>query len=376
MNNTTNKIDLLLQQLTEISKHPAKAMADYKAETGMGAVGVLPVYSPEEMIHAAGFLPVGIWGGQTGITKARAYLPPFACSVMQSVMEMQLDGVYDDLRAVVFSVPCDTLKCMSQKWKGKAPVIVFTHPQNRKLDVAVSFLMEEYKLLRSKLEAALGVNITDEALQKSIEIYNENRRVMREFSDLAGEYPQVIGPVQRHAVIKARHFMEKSRHTALVRQLIDEIKTLPKQPWTGKKVVLTGIMAEPDQVLDILQENGFAIAADDLAQESRQFRLDVPEGDKPLYRLSKWWQEFDGCALATNTKKPRGQMLIDMVKQYQADAVIVCMMKFCDPEEFDYPIYYPQLEGAGIPSLNIEIDQEVTAFEQVRTRIQSFRELL
>lgn len=371
-----NKIDLLFNQLIEISKNPAKAVADFRTETGKGAVGVLPVYAPEELIHAAGFLPVGIWGGQRTISKARAYLPPFACSIMQSVMEMELEGVYDGLSAVVFSVPCDTLKCMSQKWKGTSPVLTFTHPQNRKLASAVDFLMTEYRILRTKLEDILGVAITDEALNQSIEVYNENRRVMREFSDLAAEYPQIIGPAKRHAVIKARFFMEKSKHTALVRQLMDEIRVLPKESWNGKKVILTGILAEPDEVLDIFQENGFAVVADDLAQESRQFRLDVPEGSDPLWRLSKWWQDFDGCALATNAKKPRGQMLIDMVKKYHADAVIICMMKFCDPEEFDYPIYFAQFEAAGIQNISIEIDQETTSFEQIKTRIQSFKEML
>lgn len=48
---------------------------------------------------------------------------------MQTVMELQIGGTYDILDAVLFSVPCDTLKCLSQKWKGKSPVIVFTHPQ-------------------------------------------------------------------------------------------------------------------------------------------------------------------------------------------------------------------------------------------------------
>jgi bcr-type benzoyl-CoA reductase subunit C len=371
-----NKIELLLSEFTEVSRHPSKAIADFKAETGKGAVGILPVYAPEEIVHAAGYLPVGIWGGQRTISKARAYLPPFACSIMQSVMELEMEGVYDGLAAVIFSVPCDTLKCMSQKWKGTSPVLTFTHPQNRKLDAAVSFLMTEYEILRGKLEEVLGVKITDEALTGSIEVYNSNRRAMREFSDLAAAYPQVIGPVARHAVIKARFFMEKSKHTAKVRELIAEVSKLPREPWKGKTVVLTGIMAEPDEVLRIFKENGFAVAADDLAQEARQFRLDVPAGESPMRRLAKWWQDFDGCSLATNPLKPRGRMLNDLVNQHKADAVIVCMMKFCDPEEFDYPIYYAQLEKAGIPSLSIEIDQETTSFEQIKTRVQSFREML
>ena len=52
------------------------------------------------------------------------------------------------------------------------------------------------------------------------------------------------------------------------------------------------------------------------------------------------------------------------------------MMKFCDPEEFDYPIYYQEFEDANIKNIMIEIDLEMTAFEQIKTRIQSFNEML
>ena len=69
-------------------------------------------------------------------------------------------------------------------------------------------------------------------------------------------------------------------------------------------------------------------------------------------------------------------MIIDAVKKYGADAVVVCMMKFCDPEEFDYPILLQEFDSAGIRNLQIEIDQESTAFEQIKTRIQTFAEIL
>ncbi|MEA5083449.1 MAG: 2-hydroxyacyl-CoA dehydratase family protein [Lachnospiraceae bacterium] len=371
-----SRIDDILKQLEDISSNPKKAVADFEKETGKGAVGVMPVYAPEELIHAAGYLPIGLWGGQKQVSKARAYLPAFACSIMQTVMEMQIEGAYDDLKAILFSVPCDTLKCLSQKWKGTSPVIVFTHPQNRIIDEANDFLVQEYKLVKGKLEDILGVKITDEALNKSIDVYNENRVTMREFCDVAAQYPQIITPKIRHAVIKARFFMEKSSHTLLVKELISEIKKSPVAPWAGKKVILTGIMAEPNEVLDIFSEVGFAVVADDLAQESRQFRVDVPAGSNPLERLAKWWQDFYGCSLATDVKKVRGQMLIDMVKKYEADAVIVCMMKFCDPEEFDYPIYYQEFEKAGVRNMMIEIDLEAQSFEQIKTRMQSLSEIL
>lgn len=369
----------IINEFKAIADNPRKAMDDYKKETGKGAVGIMPVYCPEEIVHAAGYLPIGMWGAQKKqISKARTYLPPFACSIMQSVMELQLEGVYDDLEAVIFSVPCDTLKCMSQKWNRPVPAIVFTHPQNRKIakDAANVFAREELNIVKEKLEDILDVHISNKAIKNSIAVYNENRAACREFSDVAAEYAAVVTPSDRHAVIKARWFMEKSRHTALVKELIAALKAEPAPEFKGKKIIVTGIQVEPYDVLDIFQENGFAIVADDLAQETRNFRQDVPDDDDALMALARAWNEFDGCSLATDANKPKGQMIIDAVKKYGADAVVVCMMKFCDPEEFDYPILLQEFEAAGVKNLYIEVDQESTAFEQVKTRIQTFAEIL
>ena len=373
-----SKVEAILSQLKDIAANPKKAMDDYKAETGKGAVGIMPIYAPEEMVHATGYLPMGIWGAQgKTISKARTYLPPFACSIMQQVMELQCEGAYDDLAAVLFSVPCDTLKCLSQKWKGTSPVIVFTHPQNRGLEAANTFLVKEYELVKAQLEHYLGVTITNAALERSIAIYNENRQVMREFVKVAAEYPQVIDAVSRHAVFKARQFMLKEKHTELVKELIAEVKAMPVQPWTGKKVVVAGILLEPNELLDIFNEFGLAIVDDDLAQESRQIRVDVLDGEEgPLYRMAKAWQQMYGCSVATDTKKGRGKMLISKLAQTGADAVIIAQMKFCDPEEWDYPVMYREFEERGVKNLMIEVDQEGTSFEQVKTRLQSFVEMM
>lgn len=373
-----SKVEAILSQLKDIAANPKKAMDDYKAETGKGAVGVMPIYAPEEMIHATGYLPMGIWGAQgKTISQARTYLPPFACSIMQQVMELQCEGAYDDLAAVLFSVPCDTLKCLSQKWKGTSPVIVFTHPQNRGLEAANTFLVKEYELVKAQLEHYLEVKITNADLERSIAIYNENRAVMREFVKVAADYPQVIDAVSRHAVFKARQFMLKEKHTELVKELIAEVKAMPVQPWTGKKVIVTGILLEPNELLDIFNEFGLAIVDDDLAQESRQIRVDVLDGEEgPLYRMAKAWQQMYGCSVATDTKKGRGKMLMNKMAQTGADAVIIAQMKFCDPEEWDYPVMYREFEEKGVKNLMIEVDQEVTSFEQVKTRLQSFVEMM
>jgi benzoyl-CoA reductase/2-hydroxyglutaryl-CoA dehydratase subunit BcrC/BadD/HgdB len=285
--------------------------------------------------------------------------------------------VYDEyLSAVIFSAPCDTLKCIGQKWKGKCPSIQFTHPMNRRLDCATDFLVSEYELVKSKLEKILNITITGDALSNSITLYNHWRAVMREFTRVAAEYPQTITPAVRHGVIKAAYFMDKAEHLPLVKELTHQLRKKTPEPWKGKKVILSGITFEPKDLLDMLSFYKVAVVGDDLAQESRQFRTDVPWNGTPMASLARQWQNQEGCSLAFDPYKARVNMLVRMVKAGAADGLIIGLMKFCDPEEYDLPIIQEACDKAGIPVLSVEIDQQQTSFEQVRTRIQSFAETL
>ena len=64
-----SKVEAILKQLADVAANPKKAMDDYKAETGKGAIGIMPLYAPEELVHATGYLPMGIWGGQNKLQK-------------------------------------------------------------------------------------------------------------------------------------------------------------------------------------------------------------------------------------------------------------------------------------------------------------------
>lgn len=372
-------VNRVLSEMEAVVANPHQVVKDYKEKTGKGVIGCFPVYCPEEIVHAAGMLPIGVWGGQTQVSQAHTIFPAFACSIMQSVMEFALRGVYNELDAVIIPAPCDTLKSVGQDWLYAIPnikAILTVYPQMRKIEAGVYYLKSEFEHIRKEIEAISGEAISDEALDRSIAVYNENRKILREFCSLAPNYPRTITPQRRHLVIKSRYFMEKSRHTALVKELIQDLSQHPQEEFRGKKIILTGIMAEPDSLLDIFQENGLMVAADDLAHESRQFRTDVPAGDDPLLRLARQWLLLEGCSLAYDPEKKRGDMLIDMVRENGADGVVLCMMKFCDPEEFDYPVMALQFEQAGIPLLYLEIDQQMESAEQARTRIQGFKEML
>lgn len=83
-----SRAEEIIKQLSDISKHPRQAMNEYKKKTGKGAIGVLPIYAPEEIVYATGYLPMGIWGGEGAINKAAQFLPSFACSIMQMYLRI------------------------------------------------------------------------------------------------------------------------------------------------------------------------------------------------------------------------------------------------------------------------------------------------
>ena len=365
--------------LEEMCRNPRAQMDKYLAQ-GKKVVGCFAPYTPEELVHASGMIPMGLWGGQTELMLAKSYLPAFACPIMQANMEFGLNGTYKGMSAVIIPAICDTLRCMTQNWRfgvKDIQMVPIVYPQNRSLAASVDYLVSEFEQVLVVLATATGQMMKEKALCETIKIYNEHNAVMREFAETAVDHLDVITPTVRHAVMKSAFFCEKGEHTEIVKEILQGLRERPVYSFTGKKVVLSGITCEPDEILQTLEENGLAVAADDLAQESRQYRTDTPlTGGGGLKRLALQWMERSGCSLIHEIGKPRGGMLAKLCKETGADGVIACLMKFCDPEEYDLPFCIKDLNAAGYPNLTIEIDPLNASFEQLRTRIQTFSEIL
>lgn len=368
-----------LERLQKACDNP-KAQLDYYLSQGKQVVGCFAPYAPEELVHACGMIPMGLWGGHVDLKLAKSYLPAFACPIMQSNMELGLMGAYQGLSAVIIPAMCDTLRCMTQNWRfgvKDIPMIPIVYPQNRTSPASVDYLISEFETVLTMLYTITGHMMSENALCQTIDIYNAHNQVMREFDQIANRHLDLVTPDVRHIVHKSAFFFEKEEHTALVRELIQAMNALPEHQWTGKKVILAGITCEPKALLDIFQDNHIAVVADDLAQESRQYRTDIPQrGGGGLKRLALQWNNRHGCSLIHELGKPRGAMLVEMCKETGAQGVVTCMMKFCDPEEYDQPYYERVLHQAGIPCVTIDIDQQNTSYEQIRTRIESFSEMI
>ena len=319
-------IDKLISELEHIAENPREAVADYLSKTGSKAVGVAPVYTPEELVHAAGMLPVGIWGGQNvTLDLAKQYFPAFCNSVVFTCMELALKGTYNQLSAAIIPGMDDTLICLGQNWK-----------------------------------AAI----------------NEHRKTMREFVELAATHPNSINNVQRSHIIKSAYFMLKEEHTQKVKLINDELKKLPEEKYDGHKIITTGFILDSKEILEIMESNALRIVGDDIAHETRQFRTDVPRKENALLSIATQWSEIEGCSFAYDPFRIRGKMVAKLAKDRDAEGVVFALLKFCDTEEYDAPILLDDIHDAGLKAVTIEIDQESGSIEQIRTRLQTFAEML
>ena len=376
-------IEVMMKDFAEIAANPKAQLEKYKAE-GKKCIGVLPYYAPEELVAAAGMVPFGIWGSNTKtISRAKEYCATFYCTIAQLALEMLLDGTMDQLDGLITPTICDTLRPMSQNFrvamKDKLPCIFLAHPQNRFAPWGLQFCIDQYTNVRTELDKIAGHAMTDEDIREAIKVYNKARAARREFVKLANDHCDVVTATKRSAVLKAAWFMTKAEYTEKLEALNAELRALPVCQWKGTKVVTSGIVCDNPQLLAIFEENNIAIAADDVAHESRAFRTDAPETGDPMMALAQQFADLDYDVLLYDEKSSqnrRGEFVANLVKESGAQGLVLFMQQFCDPEEMEYPYLKKALDEAGIPHIKLGVDQQMRDFGQAATAIQAFADVI
>lgn len=372
------RLEELFSRFKDAAEHPGKLKERY-IERGKKVIACFPYFVPEELIFAAGMVPMGLWGCKGAPVRAKEYFPTFFCSVAQMGMEMILNGTLDGISGVVCPSICDTLRPLTQNLKssGRYPVIFLAHPQNRKKEYGVVFCRFQYENMKQHLEEIAGSPITDESIHEAIHIYNENRAACRRFVRLAGLHPEAVSAVMRGRVLKSRHFLEKPEHTQLLCRLNEELERLPVREWDGTRIVLSGILADHENLLKLFDKYKIAVTADDLAHESRGFLRDAAEDGDPMEALARQFSAQDNdTVLYAPELDGRQEHIVRLVKESKSQGVVIAMMSFCDPEELEYPSLKQRLDKEKIPSLVLGYDHQMTDFGQAETALQAFKDVL
>ena len=112
---TESPLSTVQKEIEAIASLGYKEMASHVPKDRK-AIGFFCLYVPEELLHAAGFLPLRLMGTPVKMSHVQAHLPSNCCHLVKSSLESLLQGDLDFLEGVVFSQTCDSMQGLSDIW--------------------------------------------------------------------------------------------------------------------------------------------------------------------------------------------------------------------------------------------------------------------
>jgi benzoyl-CoA reductase/2-hydroxyglutaryl-CoA dehydratase subunit BcrC/BadD/HgdB len=363
-----------MEKLRHAAENP-RALMDKTLAEGKKVVLTGPPFVPEEVIGAMGLAPMGVWGGDLQLRESKRYFPAFSCSVAQSILELGISGAYRGASAIVIPSLCDTLKCLGQNWKyavSDIPFVPMTWPLNRFGEAGREFAKAGIRRVTDDLSRVTGAAFSDEALAEAIRETNAHSAVMRAFASAMGKRP--LPAADRAAVYKSARFMPKGEHAVLVRQLLSELGDMPEI--TGVPVYVTGYHMDGEGLAAAFENSGLAIVGDSLASDGVRYWADAPEGGDGIAALAEKWAETRGASVLYDPGKARADAVVSASKACGARGVVFLQVKFCDPDEFDYVMVKRACDAAGLPSVLVETDRQMSEHARTQTALSAFGEMI
>jgi benzoyl-CoA reductase subunit C len=348
---------------------------------GRKAIGYMPIYVPRELIHAAGMLPVGIFGGgdQLEVIQGDAYYQSYICRIPRSTLELGLTGRLDCLDGMLFPSICDVIRNLSGMWqvlfKDKY-VKYFDLPQNYDDSTGGSFYVREMQTLREDLAALSGREITDSMLNASIAAYNENRKAIRELYAYRAQKPWQAPTSEMYLVLRAGGVLPPEEHTVLVRQYLSETEKQDRPKRDNARVVLTGSFCEqpPLGLIKSIEMAGCYVVDDDFQLIQSWLLDEVPATGNPLEELSKAFLHRSASTASKYDvrKEDKGQFLLHQVKMRGAEGVIFAAPSFCDPALLERPMLQEILAKHKIPYTAFKYAENTGQMAPIREQAGTF----
>jgi bzd-type benzoyl-CoA reductase N subunit len=363
-----------------IAKDPIGYARKWKARTGSKVVGYFCSYVPEEIIWAGGALPYRILSGGGTNTRADAHLQAYACSLVRGSLDDALTGRLDFLDGTVFPHTCDSIQRLSDIWRLNTrydfhldlvlPVKLNTHS-------AENYMQAVIQKFRRDLAAGLNVDIGDDKLKKAAQLFNQIRSDVRRLYAFRQNRSTLLSSQDLFSIIKASLVMDRSELSERLADICKWLDDRQQEPQADKKpVVLTGGVCSMPDIYQQIEDAGATVIGDDFCTGARYFEGHIDSGNNPLEAIGQRYFQRINCPAKHRDCFSRGDHLLKMVERTRSRGVIFAMLKFCDPHAFDYPYVRELLDRAGVPSLLLEIEEQHTSFEQMRTRLEAFIEMI
>ncbi len=362
-----------LDEIQRLVDHHPEALAHSRKPV----FGWFCVYTPEELLLAAGFYPYRIVPKPgRSITLADSYIERSFCPYVRSCLGEALSGSYRFLNGLVVVNSCDPMRRLYDAWRYYVGGFISLLDLPRKdSELAVAYYRECLLGFIGELEAHYGVHITTGAISDAISIQNRTRDRLKELYQLNRDSGLPLSAVQLQRVVRASTVLPGDVFTRLLESLLDEVGSAGSGSTGGPRVLISGSVMDNPLILEMIEACGARVVGDDLCTGTRQFWKLAEADSDPLTALSKYYLRRTPCPRMQDAQK-RFDHVFRLIDDFRVDGIIFYTMKFCDPFLFDIPLLKSQLSACGIPVLMLEGDYMPGTLGRVKTRVQAFVEML
>ena len=249
-------------------------MQEYKANTGRKVFGYFCSQSPEEIIYAAGILPVRILGNNESSEQAGSVLQAYFCPFIRNCLAMFLNGRYNFLDGIIAPHTCDTMRGAFGIIKENIPLnfsAFIRLPISPQIKGADRLIREEFEILRRGVGRYAGTEITEERLRESIAVYNTNRRLLQRLSRYRTGTERKLTGTEFLEICLAGFILDRKEHNKIMADILNEMEGLQTLAPAGIKILIAGNVLDNTALVRLVEDLGAGVVCDDLCTASRYF---------------------------------------------------------------------------------------------------------
>ncbi|RKY91657.1 MAG: benzoyl-CoA reductase subunit C, partial [Ignavibacteriae bacterium] len=216
-------------------------------------VGHMPIYFPREIVHAANGMTVGIYGtgDRKQVIKGDAYYQSYICRIPRGIIELALDNHFEGIDGFIFPAICDVIRNLSGMFQilGKGTFAsYFDLPQNFQPEIGGTFYKSELDHVLNAIKKINKAEVTAERLNHSIELYNKNRRLIKDIYDIREEFPWRLTAEEVYYIFRAGLVIPVEEHNEILEAVCNFIRKETGEPMDKIKILVSGSFCEQPPV--------------------------------------------------------------------------------------------------------------------------------
>lgn len=368
--------------LNEIRAIAKKACNQYLVDAknnNKKIVGYFCSYVPEELIHAAGFIPYRMRAVENhGTAKSDAYFSSANCSFARQCFNKALDDEFSFLDGVIFMNSCDHLRRMYDNWKHaqKDPKFLYMLPVPHKSDeLCIEEFTRELHVLKKAMEEFYGIVITGPALKNAIQLYNKQRTLLLHIYNKRKDGAVPLKGSEFTDIMLAVTSLPVEVSIEMLEKIIEEIQGRKVNKDTDVRIYLGSGYHEEQGILDLIEDAGAVIVGDNSCLGIIQFDMNVDENsDDPIQAIAGRYLQRVSCPRMVDDFKRRLEFMHVALEEFKVDAVILDKLEFCTLWSGILYLYKKELEKINMPMLKLSRELYSGATGQIKTRVQALIE--